>query len=57
MDPSETENPGFVGETQVNINHKVSLPDTENIDYRKEFHELYSSWGCKESDTIERLSL
>ena len=22
-----------------------------------EFYELYSSWGCKESDTTERLSL
>ena len=22
-----------------------------------EFHGLYSSWGCKESDTTERLSL
>ena len=22
-----------------------------------DFHGLYSSWGCKETDTIERLSL
>ena len=55
--PSGTENLGFVGETQVNINHKVSPPDTENIDYRKEFHELNSPWGRKESDTTERVSL
>ena len=57
MDPHGTENPGIVGETQVNINHKVTLPDTENIDYRREFHELYSLWGRKESHTSERRSL
>ena len=29
----------------------------EKVFWPGEFHELYSAWGCKESDTTERLSL
>ena len=31
--------------------------DATPVFWPREFHGLYSPWGCKESDTAERLSL
>ena len=32
-------------------------PATHSVFWPGEFHELYSPWGCKESDLTEQLSL
>ena len=49
------------------INYFIYLPDTlwswrrrrlpTPVFWPREFHELYSPWGCKQSDMTERLSL
>ena len=51
-------------ESACNVGDPSSIPglgrfsgEGKGYPWTGEFHGLYSPWGCKESDTIERLSL